>query len=649
MNIFSKLGVCIFFVFLFFAKTAMFAQQPDDIAGIGALFPQADAVWLSRSEHLQIGYDRQVWDITNDIAEECVYLTQIGVNYATKGIFYSSFEQISDISAQTLKPIKKGNKTKYEAVPVANIEESDAMMSSIFYSDYKEKKWNYPAVEPGCISRLSYRETIKDPHVLAPFYFASGIPTRKAKYSVTFPANVSINYKLMGNDTDKIRFAQSKDGNNTTYSWTVENLPASEAEEASPAASYYTPHVVVFISKVVDTETETPILENEAGLYRWYSSLVKNLNKTDDLALQGVVAELIKGKNTEEEKMRQIFTWIQKNIRYIAFEDGLGGLVPREAKDVLQKKYGDCKDMSSLTVAMLREAGIPAYLTWIGTRDKPYRYQDVPSPIVDNHMIASAKLGNRILFLDATGSYLPFGTPTSMIQGKDALIGIAPDKYEIVQVPEIDKSKNIKSEFIDIVLDGRALYGKALSIFKGYRKTFAEYDYQKAQSDNNKEFFKNLFEKGSNKFSVESIEHKGFFEPEQDLEVSYQFSIPDYVKIVGDKIYVNLNLNKLYKNAAIDLEKRKTDRESEYKFTDEITLKLAIPQGYTVAYLPPASHFKGNLFGYEIHYQEKNGFIEVNQKIYIDYLLLKKEHFPAWNKMIEQLNNAYQEVTVFQK
>ncbi len=66
------------------------------------------------------------------------------------------------------------------------------------------------------------------------------------------------------------------------------------------------------------------------------------------------------------------------------------GLIPHPASYVCEKRYGDCKDMANLIVSMLHMAGVNnAYHTWIGTRDLPFKYTEFPTPIVDNHMIAT--------------------------------------------------------------------------------------------------------------------------------------------------------------------------------------------------------------------------------------------------------------------
>ena len=92
-----------------------------------------------------------------------------------------------------------------------------------------------------------------------------------------------------------------------------------------------------------------------------------------------------------------------ENIKYIAFEYALGGFIPREANEVFQKKYGDCKDNSSILFKMLEIAGLQGNLTWIGTRKIPYTYEEVPTRAVDNHMILSYENKNNTYLLPLAG------------------------------------------------------------------------------------------------------------------------------------------------------------------------------------------------------------------------------------------------------
>ncbi|MBK8472375.1 MAG: hypothetical protein IPL33_09505 [Sphingobacteriales bacterium] len=113
-----------------------------------------------------------------------------------------------------------------------------------------------------------------------------------------------------------------------------------------------------------------------------------------------------------------------------------------------------------------------------------------------------------------------------------------------------------------------------------------EYDRLKAQADKDPLFFSRRLQKGSNKFGIEQINDNGFFDPNKAIRINYDFVIPDYVKQAGNKLYVNLSLDRKYKSAEMDLKKRKTDRESEYKYVENNQTTLDIPEGYTVSICP---------------------------------------------------------------
>ena len=148
---------------------------------------------------------------------------------------------------------------------------------------------------------------------------------------------------------------------------------------------------------------------------------------------------------------------MQSNIKYVAFEDGLGGFVPRGAASVCDKRYGDCKDMANLLYEMLNHVGIEAYRTWIGTRNRQYSYYDVPTPMVDNHMITTAIIEDETIFLDATDSYVPFGMPSAFTQTKEALLGIDDNNYKIIKVPVQIADKSITSINSMFTLEGNII------------------------------------------------------------------------------------------------------------------------------------------------------------------------------------------------
>ena len=132
--------------------------------------------------------------------------------------------------------------------------------------------------------------------------------------------------------------------------------------------------------------------------------------------------------------------------------------------------------MTNIMYEMLNHVGIKTYFTWIGSRNKPYSYHDVHTPIVDDHMIATIVINDKTIFLDATDNYVPYGMPSAFIQGKEALIGLSDTKYEIVPVPEQPKEKNSTQIETFISFENNTIVASGKRTMKGYEMVDFVYD-----------------------------------------------------------------------------------------------------------------------------------------------------------------------------
>jgi hypothetical protein len=306
--------------------------------------------------------------------------------------------------------------------------------------------------------------------------------------------------------------------------------------------------------------------------------------------------------------------------------------------------------MANLIVNMLQLANVKAYHTWIGTRDLPYRYTEVPTPLVDNHMIATyISADGKYYFLDATSDYTPFGLPSSMIQGKEALIGIDANRYEVKTVPVIDKEKNLITDSIIVRVENNQLTGKGKTALSGYAKVFGGYELDRAEQDDVKKSVTRLIGKGSNKFFLDDYQVAGVEQRDRPTRVSYTFRVADYFQKIGDEIYVNLNMNKDFYNTYIDVAVRKSPKENEYQYIECDYVEMEIPQGYVIDYLPPDVKHDGALLGYEMTYKTLPGKVTLNKKMYVNYLLMQPAEFPQWNDAVKKVSEAYRESIILKK
>ncbi|RYZ50253.1 MAG: DUF3857 domain-containing protein, partial [Sphingobacteriales bacterium] len=501
----------------------------------------------------------------------------------------------------------------------------------------------------GVKTRIVYDIEHTDIHFMPGFYFQSNLPVERTEFKVTVPNSVKLGWQLRGNLKELIKEQVEVGRNSTTYTWSAANLPRVQTFENAPATSYYLPHILIYIKEYTaprENRTER-VFGNVDDLYRFYYPFIKDINKTTDANLKQQVATLIAGADTEKEKAQRIYQWVQKNLKYVAFEDGLGGFIPRDASLVCNRKYGDCKDMASVLVAMCGEAGIKAYYTWIGTRHKPYRYDETPLPVADNHMICTINIGDEWIFLDGTDARIPFGFPPYSIQGKEALVGLSKDKYKVIKVPELKPSVTAVSDSTALKLTGKSLQGSVHLNMRGYSAWSLE-DMMLYYNEKEKEdAVKAVVARGSNKYLQTSFDFKVSDGQDKGITAHSTFTMDDYAKQAGKEWYINMNLLRSFEDLWVDIKKRDVALENNYKSQIRQVVELEIPKGFHVQYLPETAETKSDkMLSYKISYEQKGNKVKLIKEYEVNTLYVAPEDFNAHNKIIEDLKKQYKESIV---
>lgn len=622
-------------VFLLFISQFITAQNTVN-------FDAEDYYFLKRSEHLKVSLKNENFSITNNVFEKAKFNTANKLFFANDLINFDSFSEIKDIEAYTENDASK--------IKVDHFETKDDFGGGVFFSDQQTLNFVFPAVKKGAVTTLKYKELIKDPHFLGSFRFGSYVPTKEAIYTVEVPKNVALGYKTFNLDKIDLTFDKKETKKSTIYTWKANNIGDFRKEDKSLSVLKYMPHIIVYIKNYTINNTKKPVLNNVKDLYSWYVSLKNQVDRSNLEEVFKIAEDLTKNLRSETEKTKAIFNWVQNNINYVAFEDGLGGFVPRSAAKVCNKRYGDCKDMANVLYEMLNHVGIEAHHTWIGTRDRPYSYYEVPTPIVDNHMIATAVIDGKIIFLDATDSYVPFGMPSSFTQGKEALIGLTDEKFKIVKVPVQPKEKNTSLIETTVTLDNDVLKASEKRTMKGYEMVNFIYDAKYKKDDKtDEEYLNNKYKIGNNKTAYTSIDLGDLSTKKDEYTINYDIEIKNYAKKIGSKVYLNLNLEKPLSNDILLPEKQRFGKKIDHKYIRNYMTTFIIPHGYQLKSVPKDISNKLENYGYSFKYKQKDNKLIVDKTIYMNTLAIENEQFEDYNLFIKSLIKAYKKSIVLEK
>jgi hypothetical protein len=636
-----------FFLILSFCSCLASGQQVTvDAEDLNRKYPNEDFYYVYDRTEMNISIVNGKLDIYSDVSGGLFYRNDKANLYSRKSIyFYDETEGISNIEANSFFRQDNG---RYKKVKVEETHVTKPMKGGIFYDDFKEIFFDYPSLRPASYSDYSYRVKYKDPYLLDPVYLSNNVTTGEALYSVTFPKEVNVRYIVYG-DTSNIRFSSQDKGKLTTYTWKGLNIPSSRDIRQQGSYRKLIPHVIIYIDSYMWQGNRIPVLGNTHDLYGWFYSHIKNYTDTVHPELKALSDSLTRGLKTDEEKIGAIYYWVQANIRYIAFEYGLGGFVPRPAELVCNRRFGDCKDKSNVLYSLLRSAGFNVYHCWIGTKDLPYKYDEVRSPIAANHMIVGIFRKGKWSFLDGTSDNLPIDYPSSFIQGKEAMIGISRDSFLIVNVPIVEKNYNYRTDSLVLSVRNDSLVGNGHSVYGGlWRNAVVNSYFDVAEKDRTDEL-RSLFIFGSNKRKIDSLKFDGMDDFRDTLDFKYSISLPDHSRNIDDALYINLNLHRMLQDDEIEIEKQKSSETYKFRYVVNTFVKLNIPADYVIATSPGPSTYMNSKFGYKIAYERTENSVVMKKSIFIDSLEIPKEDFVQWNEMIKSLGDNYANVVVLKK
>lgn len=609
-------------------------------------YPNNDAVLVNSDQTFTLKIDGENIDIKGDFFTRFLYLSDKALGSSERSVAYApDFYEISSIEANsyTLEPNRK-----YKRYKVSNFVDENRITGSIFYDGIKYRKFVMPSITQGTFTDTKYSYTYLEPEYLGAYFFKRHIPVDKGTFTVIVHDQIQIDYKFFG-DTSGIVFTKTNQKGVTTYKWEISNAGKLKSYDDAADDRYYEPHVFVYVTEyTTEKKKKVKLAGNIDDLYRNNYRYIENVNKTapnDDV--KQVVDSIRNISANDFEKAKNTYYWVQRNMKYIAFEDGLGGQIPRESNDVIQKKYGDCKDFAALICYMLQQLNVSAYLVWIGTRELPYSYEQLPSGYASNHMIAAVFLNNKWLFIDGTSKHSAFGVPSSFIQGKDALIAISRDSFAVVKVPIMPPEYNYSNSIIDLTINKDVLEGKTKLVLAGYNRDSWVSEMYYTGSDKMEKNIKEMLAVGNNKCEVLQYEVKGQNENDADLVFNYDFKLPNYIKIIDHDIYVNMHLRKYYTDEKIDTaENRVLPKEYSFTFKDEGTYTLQIPDGYTVKKLPENSSYQNDFFSYSFTYNVVGNKIVFHKASRCSKLMIEQASFDAWNKQIEEIQKRYKDLII---
>lgn len=542
-------------------------------------------------------------------------------------LYDSSYQKIRNIHAYTILP--GGKKLRYSEINEFAVNEEAGS-----YSNEKRKTITMPEVNVGSVIDLSYTKKSSkadiEGHFYDQIYLSYSEPVKVFRYSISFPGTMKP--RVFSYNTKAAPEVRKK-GDRTVYTWEQKNLDKDREEDFAPP--YYEIWPYALITTVDDWKTVS----------EWFWKLIsKNMAANEEIRAK--VKELTRGKSKAGEKAEALVQYIRENFRYVSMSFWSNRYEPHPVTEVFKNKYGDCKDQSTLLIAMLREAGVEAWPALYAQEDEDRVYPDVPQLTYFNHVIVVFKEGDKTCYLDPlTKGYHAGEIPPAqkgawlfVVNDKGGYLDRIPVEPDALGISHTEKHYAIKPGGRS-PMSLRRVFDREDSI--DYREKF-----DGMSADDKKDYSKEL-EKARPGISVLALTHSDTKDDFAPFTMNIRANVSNAAVRQGRIVLVTPD----YVNPGTDFvtSDRLYDSVFLTTYQEQCTAHYRIPAGYKILELPPDFRLSTGVLEYSDRFAQKG--VEVTQVTQVVWKRgrVKIAEYPQFQARVDELAQHQKNLIILEK
>ena len=600
----------------------------------GKLPPTANAVILYQSELLTVQPDGSAEDRLRTVMK---ILTPEGRQDATPVASYNKDTPLKSFAVWSISP--DGHHFAMKKNEYVDAGYSD---DSMLYVDVRYRTANPPGADPGGI--IAWEVVQKVPAYMSEdtWQFQQYLPTTKTVFELKLPQGW--HYEAVWFRHAPIAPVTEPDG---TLRWEAAEEPAVDMTGVPLA-----PAGITQASRMVVHYSPQPLPQGDAlwaKIGAWYDKL-SSAQTDGGSPVKTAALDVATPTDDFMTRLDRVATFMQRNIRYVGVEIGIGGLKPHPADAVLQDRYGDCKDKVTLMIAMLDAVGIHATYVLVDTR-RGFVSPHVPS-IDGNHAIiaiqipagyenprlravVTAKTGQRYLIFDPTNEYVPIGLLPGYLQGGYGLL-VEGSQSQVIALPVMPPVSDTTTRTASLALSADGTLSGTVDVTMNgasswdTRSFYAESTAKQLITYNNRVM--------GNDFATFTLQKAAFSQANvltQPFTISYTFTAPGYARSAGALLLVRPRVMG-------SVEQPLTNKPRKYPIsfdslgTWKDTVSIQLPPGYKVDDLPDPVHLDVGFADYTSDVKTVG-----NTLIYTRQYIQKKLTLPASDyAQLQQLESA---------
>ncbi len=544
--------------------------------------------------------------------------------------------RIKDLNGNVLRKLKKKDIRKAQFSP-----------GSVLYSENAYTWADLSHYETPYIVELNYEVQYKSLFFWPDWRPRQNIPVKTAQYSVVLHnPQISFRYYPIGITDPPDTLHQA---GQVIYSWVLNDIPARLNETHLPP-EHQLQTGILFSPNRFRLGASQAIFKTWQDVANWYYRLASGRYTLPEEAREFVKSIVAQGLS-REQIIEQLYQWLQTNTRYVAIYLDIGGWQPNPAESVFTNKYGDCKDLSTLMISMLKEAGIPAYPALMRTRDTGIVFTDFPASQF-NHVLVSIPDSADTLWLECTADFCAAGYLPFSREDTDVLL-VKPNQAEIVHIPLSPAEDNAMQS----LLKGEIAYGGSLLLegeisYTGNQGNYFRQNWIPQKNDQRLDWLReDILGQNVSKFELKSY-HTANIDSNlnQPVKLSFKGRVSNFAVVSSGRIFINPNLlNRVSRRAVPADDERVYPYYYHYAYSDFDSIEIELPHGYRLESAPQPKAIQNSYGEYRTQYRITDNKIFYSRRHKVKTPRIPVEGYPQWRAFLKKVSKNDNSSFVFKK
>jgi len=548
--------------------------------------------------------------------------------------------------------VERGRLFKADGSVVEAWNESDRSASEPWYRLYYDTRTRtlaFPALEPGDVLEVAWRlDDTAAENLLSDYFgdltFLAGTePRRRFDYVLLAPAERAIHANA---PPGLSRSERALPGGLVEHRWQARDVARLRPEPHMPGWAEVAPylHVSTYASweevdrfywgLVRDQLKATP--ELTATARRLAGEALAARGQDARLLARGVAAL---DRDTQRAVVAAIHGFVVTQTRYVGLEFGIHGFKPYRVDQVLTRRFGDCKDKASLTLALLQAVGLDSRLVLLRMRRLGRMPAEPASLAVFNHAILYVP--SLDLWLDGTAAF----TGTRELPGEDrgaSVLVVDPGgapRYALI--PDAAPEENrVESRFeLALAPDGSArVEGRsrvAGAQASSYRRAYqTEHDRRSTLEE--------AFNRNFPGLAVERVTVSDLSRLEEDVTMSFGLRVPRWAEREGRGLrFTPFGSGAGYTETWASLATRRQELVLGQPSVNRFEYRVTLPPGWAAPDLPEPVSGETRQAAFLVRWRRDGGAVVAEGFVTFKSPAVPVADYPSFRELMVRIDRAF--------